>query len=68
MIHLLSAVNGRERLSLATLPYPRLCHITKNLGQASFGAIGALVGFLFGVIIKLACCGYIAYCFYNAVQ
>ena len=40
----------------------------KNLGQASFGAIGALVGFLFGVIIKLACCGYIAYCFYNAVK
>ena len=39
----------------------------KNLGQASVGAIGALVGFLFGVIIKLACCGYIAYCFYNAV-
>ena len=30
MIHLLSAVNGRERLSLATLPYPRLCHITKK--------------------------------------
>lgn len=29
---------------------------------------GALVGFLFGVIIKLACCGYIAYCFYNAVK
>ena len=40
----------------------------KNLGQASLGAIGALVGFLFGVIIKLACCGYIAYCFYNAVK
>ena len=40
----------------------------KNLRQASFGAIGALVGFLFGVIIKLACCGYIAYCFYNAVK
>ena len=40
----------------------------KNLGQASFGAIGALVGFLFGVIIKLACCGYIAYCFYNAAK
>lgn len=40
----------------------------KNLGQASFGAFGALVGFLFGVIIKLACCGYIAYCFHSAVK
>lgn len=40
----------------------------KNLGQASFGATGALVGFLFGVVIKLACCGYIAYCFYQAVK
>ncbi len=40
----------------------------KNLAQASFGAMGALVGFLFGVLIKLACCGYIAYCYYRVVS
>lgn len=40
----------------------------KNLGQASIGAIGAFLGFMFGVVIKLMCCGYIAYCFYEAIK
>lgn len=40
----------------------------KNLMQASIGALGAFVGFLLGVFIKLMCCGYVAYCFYNAVK
>ena len=40
----------------------------KNLGQASFGALGAFLGFMFGVVIKLMCCGYIAYCFYCAIK
>lgn len=40
----------------------------KNLAQASLGAIGSFVGFLFGVIMKLSCCAYIAYCFYQTVK
>ena len=39
----------------------------KKLGQALCGAFGAILGYLAGIAIKLACCGFLAYCFYNAV-
>lgn len=39
----------------------------KQLDQALIGALGALLGFIFGVFLKLACCGYIACCFWQAV-
>lgn len=38
----------------------------KNLGAALVGAIGALIGFLVGVVMKVACCGAIAYYFWVA--
>lgn len=39
----------------------------KDFGASLWGATGALIGFVFGVIIKLIGCGYVAYCFYQAV-
>ena len=37
--------------------------------RAAFkGAFGAFLGFLFGIILKLLCCGFIAYCFYNTTH
>lgn len=39
----------------------------KDFGASLWGATGALIGFVFGVIIKLVGCGYVAYCFYQAV-
>ena len=39
----------------------------KAIGESLRGAFGALLGFILGVVIKVACCGYIAYCYYHAV-
>ena len=39
----------------------------KRVGSSLFGAFGALVGFLTGVLLKVACCGFLGYCFYSAV-
>ncbi len=39
----------------------------KAIGESLRGAFGALLGFILGVVIKVACCGYIAYCYYQAV-
>jgi uncharacterized protein YqgC (DUF456 family) len=38
----------------------------KNLSSALLGATGALLGYLFGIILKLLCCGYIAVEFWRA--
>lgn len=38
----------------------------KNLGAALVGAIGALIGFLAGVVMKVGCCGVLAYYFWSA--
>ena len=38
----------------------------KNIPSGLFGALGALIGFLCGVVVKLAACGAIAYWYYNA--
>lgn len=39
----------------------------KSIGPSLRGAFGALLGFLCGILVKVACCGYIAYCYYRAV-
>lgn len=39
----------------------------KNLGPALRGAFGAILGYLAGIVLKLACCGFLAFCFYKAV-
>lgn len=39
----------------------------KNLGPALRGAFGALLGHLAGILLKLSCCGFLAYCFYKSV-
>ena len=39
----------------------------KNLGSALCGAFGAILGYLAGIVLKLACCGFLAYCYYKAV-
>lgn len=39
----------------------------KNLGPALRGACGALLGYLAGILLKLACCGFLAYWFYRAI-
>lgn len=33
----------------------------RKFGSSVFGAVGALVGFLTGVLLKIACCGLLAY-------
>ena len=38
----------------------------KDLAAALVGAIGALIGFLVGVVMKVACCGVMAYYFWSA--
>ena len=38
----------------------------KNLGAALVGALGALIGFLAGVVMKVVCCGVLAYYFWLA--
>ena len=38
----------------------------KNLGAALVSAIGALIGFLVGVVMKVVCCGVLAYYFFRA--
>lgn len=38
----------------------------KSLGAALVGAIGALIGFLAGVVMKVACCGVLTYYFWVA--
>ena len=39
----------------------------RKFGQSLYGAFGALVGFLTGVLLKVLCCGLLAYWFYVAV-
>lgn len=39
----------------------------KNLESALRGAFGALLGYLAGMLLKLSCCGFLAYWFYKAV-
>lgn len=39
----------------------------KKIGSALFGSFGALVGFLTGVLLKVICCGLLAYWFYLSV-
>lgn len=38
----------------------------KEFGKALFGATGAFLGFVSGVLIKLACCGLLAFWFFRA--
>ena len=38
----------------------------KRFGSALFGSFGALVGFLTGVLLKVVCCGFLAYWFYRS--
>ena len=40
----------------------------QDIGPGLKGAFGALLGFLCGVAIKVLCCGYLAYCFYKAIN
>ena len=40
----------------------------RPLKEAMSGAFGAFLGFMLGLILKLACCGFIAYCFFNAIH
>ena len=39
----------------------------RNFGQSLYGAFGALIGFLAGVLLKVLCCGLLAYWFYQSV-
>ena len=39
----------------------------KRLGSGLLGATGAFLGFVFGALLKLVCCGTIAYCFCQTV-
>lgn len=39
----------------------------KKVGSSLFGALGALVGFLTGVMLKVLCCGLLGYWYYLAV-
>lgn len=39
----------------------------KELGSALFGSLGALVGLLTGVLLKVACCGFLGSLFYLSV-
>ena len=39
----------------------------KKLGSSLFGALGALVGFLTGILLKVFCCGLLAYWFFISV-
>lgn len=40
----------------------------RPLKQAMSGAFGAFLGFMLGLLLKLACCGFIAYCFFSATH
>ena len=40
----------------------------KPFGLSLKGAFGALLGYAFGVVLKVACCGFIAYWFWTAVH
>ncbi len=40
----------------------------KSFGLSLKGAFGAFLGYLFGTLLKLACCGFIAYQFWMAVH
>lgn len=39
----------------------------RRFGSSLCGAFGALAGFLTGVLLKVACCGFLGYCFYSSV-
>lgn len=41
--------------------------VGRRFGQSLYGAFGALVGFLVGVLLKVLSCGILAYWFYRAV-
>ena len=40
----------------------------KRLGSSFLGAVGALLGYLFGIVIKLGCCGVLAYTLFQATH
>ena len=40
----------------------------KTLGLSLRGAFGAFLGYVCGLVLKLACCGFIAYQFWSAVR
>jgi len=40
----------------------------KPFGLSLKGAFGALLGYVCGVLLKVACCGFIAYQFWTAVH
>lgn len=39
----------------------------KRLGASMKGAFGAFLGFLFGIVLKFACCGLLAYWFWRSL-
>ena len=40
----------------------------KLLGSAIKGALGAFLGYLAGIFLKLACCGYLAFVFWQTIM
>lgn len=40
----------------------------RPLREAMKGAFGAFLGYMFGIFLKLLCCGLVAYYYYNAVR
>jgi len=40
----------------------------KSLGPALLGAIGAFLGYLVGILLKLVCCGYLVLIFWRATH
>lgn len=40
----------------------------RPLKEAMTGAFGAFLGYMLGIFLKLLCCGFIAYCFFSAIN